>query len=168
MHLPRQGLSIVFNGEIYNFADLRHELESLGYSFRSHSDTEVLLAAYAQWGGDCLNHLNGMFAFALYDAPNQRLFLSRDRAGEKPLFYRFSEGILQLASELKSLLANPANPRQINPHALDCYLSMGFVPGSLCILQGYNKLPPAHALTFDTRTGNINIPMEILAITGIS
>lgn len=157
MHLPRQGLSIVFNGEIYNFADLRHELESLGYSFRSHSDTEVLLAAYAQWGGDCLNHLNGMFAFALYDAPNQRLFLSRDRAGEKPLFYRLSEGSLQFASELKSLLANPANPRQINPHALDCYLSMGFVPGSLCILQGYNKLPPAHALTFDIRTGNINI-----------
>ncbi|MFL0658162.1 asparagine synthase (glutamine-hydrolyzing) [Cylindrospermopsis raciborskii UAM/DH-MRr] len=108
-------------------------------------------------GGDCLNHLNGMFAFALYDAPNQRLFLSRDRAGEKPLFYRFSEGSLQFASELKSLLANPANPRQINPHALDCYLSMGFVPGSLCILQGYNKLPPAHALTFDIRTGNINI-----------
>ncbi|PNK03838.1 asparagine synthase (glutamine-hydrolyzing), partial [Cylindrospermopsis raciborskii S07] len=157
MHLPQQGLSIVFNGEIYNFADLRHELESFGYSFRSHSDTEVLLAAYAQWGGDCLNRLNGMFAFALYDGPNQRLFLARDRAGEKPLFYRFSGGTLQFASELKSLLANPANPRQINPHALDCYLSMGFVPGSLCILQGYNKLPPAHALTFNFGTGNINI-----------
>lgn len=147
------GLSIVFNGEIYNFAELRRELEQFGHGFRSHSDTEVLLAAYAQWGTECLARLNGMFAFAIYDAPRQRLFLARDRAGEKPLFYRLEGGSLHFASELKALLANPALPRRIDPEALDCYLAMGFVPGDRCILQGYRKLAPAHAMTFDLGEG---------------
>jgi asparagine synthase (glutamine-hydrolysing) len=154
MHLAEAGLSIVFNGEIYNFADLRSELERLGHSFRSHSDTEVLLAAYAQWGTECLSRLNGMFAFALFDAPRQRLFLARDRAGEKPLFYHLANGCLHFASELKALLAHPALPRRIDAEALDCYLAMGFVPGESCILQGYRKLAPAHAMTFDLNSGN--------------
>ena len=147
------GLSIVFNGEIYNFAELRQELQQLGHGFRSHSDTEVLLAAYAQWGTKCLSQLNGMFAFALFDAPRQQLFLARDRAGEKPLFYRLEGGSLVFASEMKALLANPALPRSIDLEALDCYLAMGFVPGDGCILQGYSKLAPAHAMTFDLREG---------------
>lgn len=153
MHSGAQGLSIVFNGEIYNFAELRRELEQVGHGFRSHSDTEVLLAAYAQWGTECLSRLNGMFAFALFDAPRQRLFLARDRAGEKPLFYRLDGGFLWFASELKALMAHPALPRRIDPEALDCYLAMGFVPGERCILEGYSKLPPAHAMTFDLREG---------------
>ena len=157
MHLPVVGLTIVFNGEIYNFAELRHELERLGHVFRSHSDTEVLLAAYAQWGSDCLARLNGMFALALYDAPRQQLFLARDRAGEKPLFYRLEDGSLYFASELKALLTHPALPRRIDPEALDCYLAMGFVPGERCILNGYRKLPPAHALLFDLRTGTAQV-----------
>lgn len=157
MHLPGRGLSIVFNGEIYNFAELRHELEQLGHSFQSRSDTEVLLAAYAAWGRDCLARLNGVFAFALFDAPNQRLFLARDRAGEKPFFYRLADGTLYFASELKALLANPALPRSIDPQALDCYLAMGFVPGDRCILQGFSKLPPAHALLFDLQTGKTKV-----------
>jgi asparagine synthase (glutamine-hydrolysing) len=157
MHLAEAGLSIVFNGEIYNFADLRSELERLGHSFRSHSDTEVLLAAYHQWGTECLSRLNGMFAFALFDASRQRLFLARDRAGEKPLFYRLADGCLHFASELKALLAHPALPRRIDAEALDCYLAMGFVPGERCILQGYLKLSPAHAMTFDLNSGNARV-----------
>jgi asparagine synthase (glutamine-hydrolysing) len=157
MHLAEAGLSIVFNGEIYNFADLRSELERLGHSFRSHSDTEVLLAAYHQWGTECLSRLNGMFAFALFDASRQRLFLARDRAGEKPLYYRLADGCLHFASELKALLAHPALPRRIDAEALDCYLAMGFVPGERCILQGYLKLSPAHAMTFDLNSGNARV-----------
>jgi asparagine synthase (glutamine-hydrolysing) len=153
MHLPDRGLSIVFNGEIYNYAELRQELKRRGHKFRSQCDTEVLLAAYAEWGADCLARLNGMFAFALFDALEQRLLLARDRAGEKPLFYRLQGGALFFASELKALLAQPLMPRRIDPEALDCYLAMGFVPGNRCILQDYHKLPPAHALSFDVRQG---------------
>ena len=157
MHLAERGLSIVFNGEIYNFIELRRELEILGHTFRSHSDTEVLLAAYAQWGTECLAKLNGMFAFALFDAQRQQLFLARDRAGEKPLFYHLERGTLYFASELKALLSNPVLPRRVDAEALDCYLAMGFVPADRCILQGYRKLPPAHALTFNLQQGTSRV-----------
>lgn len=157
MHRPEAGLSVVFNGEIYNYAELRRELEQLGHGFSSHSDTEVLLAAYAQWGSDCLARLDGMFAFAIYDAPQQRMFLARDRAGEKPLFYRLAGGMLHFASELKALMANPALPRRIDAEAFDCYLAMGFVPSGRCILEGYSKLLPAHALTFNLCDGSAKV-----------
>lgn len=149
MSIPNLGLTLVFNGEIYNFKEVKSELIALGYRFVSESDTEVLLYSYAAWGTSCLERLNGMFAFALFDDNNKKLFLARDRAGEKPLFYRVINGTLQFASELKALLANPDNPRLINRVALDCYLAMGYVPGEQCILQGFNKLPPAHAMIFD-------------------
>jgi asparagine synthase (glutamine-hydrolysing) len=152
MHDAAGTLSIVFNGEIYNFADLRAELIAKGHGFRSHSDTEVILAAYREWGTECLARFNGMFAFALFDARQQTVFLARDRAGEKPLFYHQAGGVLRFASELKALLADPALPRRIDPTALDCYLAMGYVPGERCMLQGFNKLPPAHALLFDVQT----------------
>jgi asparagine synthase (glutamine-hydrolysing) len=157
MHDHTRGISISYNGEIYNHQDIRKELCALGFTFRTHSDTEVLIAAYAVWGMECLKRLNGMFAFALYDARQQKLFLARDRAGEKPLFYHFADGTLQFGSELKALLANPASPRRIDPDALDCYLALGYVPGGNCILQTYNKLPPAHALTFDLDSGALKI-----------
>lgn len=150
-------LCIVFNGEIYNFADLRRELSAEGHGFRSQTDTEVVLAAYREWGADCLMRLNGMFAFALYDSRRQMLLLARDRAGEKPLFYHHAGGTLRFASELKALLADPTMPRRIDPESLDCFLGMGFIPGGRCMLQGYNKLPPAHALRFDLRTGDAKI-----------
>ena len=153
MHDASGALSIVFNGEIYNFVELRHELAAKGHLFRSHSDTEVLLAAYREWGTACLTRLNGMFAFALYDEPRRQLFMARDRAGEKPLFYALTAGTLCFGSELKALFANPEIPRRIDPAALDCYLSMGFIPGERCIIQGVNKLPPAHALLFNQNTG---------------
>jgi asparagine synthase (glutamine-hydrolysing) len=157
MHDEKRGLTIVFNGEIYNFRELRSELEQLGFSFTSQSDTEVLLAAYDAWGTNCLLRLNGMFAFALYDARLQTVFLARDRVGEKPLFYFLAEGTMRFASELKALLEDPSLPRRINPDSLDCYLAMGYVPGARCILQGYNKLPPAHALSFDLQRGTANV-----------
>ena len=157
MHDATGALSIVFNGEIYNFAELREELAAKGHAFRSHSDTEVILAAYREWGANCLSHLNGMFAFALYDARRQTVFLARDRAGEKPLFYHHTDGTLRFASELKALLTDTGLSRRIDPAALDCYLDMGYVPGDRCILQGFNKLPPAHVMQFDLQTGEARI-----------
>jgi asparagine synthase (glutamine-hydrolysing) len=148
-------LQIVFNGEIYNFARLRRDLEARGHSFRSASDTEVILAAYREWGTDCLRHLNGMFAFALYDASRRWVFLARDRAGEKPLFYRHSPGRFAFASELKALLADPAVPRTLDHGALEHYLAAGYVPGDQCLLQGFRKLPPAHALTYELETDRL-------------
>ena len=157
MHDESGALSIVFNGEIYNFTDLHEELIAKGYGFRSHSDTEVILAAYREWGTECLARFNGMFAFALYDVREQTVFLARDRAGEKPLFYHLTDGVLRFGSELKALLADPSLPRRIEPGALDCYLAMGYVPGELCLLQGFNKLPPAHAMLFDLQIGQTKL-----------
>jgi asparagine synthase (glutamine-hydrolysing) len=148
---------IVLNGEIYNFRDLRRELVEKGHCFRSASDTEVILEAYREWGTECLGHLNGMFAFGLYDSRTRQLLLARDRAGEKPLFYSVGDGVLRFASELKGLMADPAFVRQIEPEALDCYLAMGFVPSPLCIMRGVNKLPPAHALVFDLTTAQSRV-----------
>jgi asparagine synthase (glutamine-hydrolysing) len=150
-------LWVVFNGEIYNFADLRIELAAMGHPFRSESDTEVILAAYREWGTDCLSRLNGMFAFAIHDARRRQIFMARDRAGEKPLFYALSGSTLRFASELKGLLADPAFPRRVDHEALDCYLAMGFVPGERCMLLGANKLPPAHALLFDLDAGRSRV-----------
>jgi asparagine synthase (glutamine-hydrolysing) len=160
-HQPMRDVSgelhIVFNGEIYNFADLRADLIGRGHVFRSSSDTEVILAAYREWGTDCLGRLNGMFALALHDERRQQLLLARDRAGEKPLFYAIRGGSLCFASELKALMADRGVPRRIDPHALDCYLTMGFVPGPLCMLRGVQKLPPAHALAFDLRSAEARV-----------
>ena len=157
MHDISGRYTIVFNGEIYNFLEIRSRLISEGSKFRSNSDTEVIIAAFAKWGVECLNELNGMFSFALHDSISNILFLARDRAGEKPLFYRYNSGELRFGSELKSLLVDPALERRINYEALDCYLSMGYVPGGLCMLEGFNKLPPAHAILFNYIKGDFKI-----------
>lgn len=157
MHLLDHGLTIIFNGEIYNHNELRQKLTSIGYSFKSNSDTEVLLASYAEWGNDCLKFLNGMFAFAIYDSFKDELFMARDRAGEKPLFYFLDKGTLYFASELKALLNKPDLPRKIDPDSFDCYLSFGFVPGKRCIFYGYNKLESAHALTFNLKNKSLHV-----------
>ena len=150
-------LCIVFNGEIYNFIELRAELSSKGHEFGTRSDTEVILAAYHEWGTDCLDRLNGMFAFALYDSVREQLFLARDRAGEKPLYYSQRNAEIRFASELKGLLADPAFTRIVDAESLSCYLLMGFVPGNRSMLQGVKKLPPAHAMLFDLTTGKSEI-----------
>ncbi len=147
------GLAIVFNGEIYNFRDLQAELARAGHAFHSQSDTEVLLVAYREWGTECVRHLVGQFAFAIFDASRGHVFMARDRAGEKPLYYAVRNGVLRFGSELKALLADPDQPRRINPAGLDCYLTLGFAPGELCMVEGIRKLPPAHAMVFEVTTG---------------
>jgi asparagine synthase (glutamine-hydrolysing) len=150
-------LHVVFNGEIYNFQDLRRELEQSGHSFRSASDTEVILEAYRKWGEDCVEHLNGMFAFALWDARSRRLFLARDRAGEKPLFYRHDDSGLMFASELKALLRNPSVSRTLDCNAVHSYFAYGYVMGDECILRGVRKLPPAHILSYDAEAKSVRL-----------
>jgi len=137
--------AIVFNGEIYNFRELRRELEAGGAQFRTHGDTEVILAAWQRWGVDCLKHLHGMFAFALYDLADRTLLLARDRLGVKPLFMaQLSDGSLAFASELKGLLAHPLLRREIDPLAIEDYLAWGYVPDHRSILKGVVKLPAGH------------------------
>jgi asparagine synthase (glutamine-hydrolysing) len=148
---------ITFNGEIYNFLDLRADLRRLGHTFDSESDTEVLLAAYAEWGIDSLQRLNGMFAFAIYDAGRKRVFAARDRAGEKPLFYRHGGGAFAFASELKALMADPAMPRRVNLQSLNRYLAFGYVPRERCMLEGVRKLPQAHALTYELESDALRV-----------
>jgi asparagine synthase (glutamine-hydrolysing) len=157
MHNEDRDLCIVFNGEIYNYQELRKELKTKGIHFQSNSDTEVILACYKIWGTDCLSHLNGMFAFALFDSKAGKLFLARDRAGEKPLFYSYKNNQLQFSSELKGLLEDKTFNRKIDYDSLNKYLAEGFVSGQHSILEGANKLPPAHAMTFDVNTGYLHI-----------
>lgn len=140
---------IVFNGEIYNYRELRPLLESQGHQFRTDSDTETIVHLYEQYGTDCVKHLRGMFAFAIWDERKRRLFLARDRMGQKPLFYRQEDGRLLFASELKSLLQVPNAPRKLFPQALDAYLLYQYVPHPMCMLEGYFKLPPAHWITYE-------------------
>ena len=136
---------LVFNGEIYNFRELRRELEGLGTQFRTQGDGETILAAWQQWGVDCLARLHGMFAFALYDLPSRRLLLARDRLGVKPLYTaRLSDGSLAFGSELKALLAHPLLRREIDPLAVEDYLTWGYVPDHRSILSGVEKLPAGH------------------------
>ena len=146
---------IIFNGEIYNYLELKAELLSQGAVFNSKSDTEVVLEAYRIWGYACLSKLNGMFAFAIFDLQKETLFLARDRAGEKPLFYSLQNGEFRFASEIKALIASTPDDYKINPLALDCFLNEGYVPGEYSILQGINKLPPANALIFELNSGKL-------------
>ncbi|MBH5322760.1 XrtA/PEP-CTERM system amidotransferase [Aurantiacibacter sediminis] len=138
---------IVFNGEIYNFRAVRKELEERGAQFRTEGDTEVILAAWQQWGEDCVKHLDGMFAFAIYDRADRTLFLARDRLGVKPLFFtELSDGSLAFASELKGLLAHPLLRRDVDPRAIEDYMTWGYVPDHRSILYGVHKLPAGHTL----------------------
>lgn len=141
---------IVFNGEIYNYRTLRRELEHGGAVFRTDGDTEVILAAWQKWGVDCLSRFDGMFAFALYDLDRRQLFLARDRLGVKPLYIaRIEGGAIAFASELKGILAHPAMRREIDPLAIDDYMTWGYVPDHRAILKGVDKLPAGHFMLLD-------------------
>ena len=142
------GLALTFNGEIYNFRELRQELERQGLRFQRDSDTEVLLRAYQHWGPQCVNHLRGQFAFAVWDAPNERLFLARDRFGEKPLYLHQSGGGLYFASEMKALLKLPNVSRDIDLASVWDYLAYRYVPGPHTLFAGIRKLAPATAATW--------------------
>jgi len=137
----------VFNGEIYNFAEVRRELVAHGHQFRTGSDTEVIVHGYEQWGARCVERFRGMFAFALWDARARRLLLARDRVGVKPLYYAELPGKgIVFGSELKSLLEDPDVPRQWRPDAIDAYLTLLYIPAPATIYQGIHKLEPGHVL----------------------
>lgn len=139
-------LTIVFNGEIYNHRDVRRRLEAGGHRFRTASDTEAILHAYEQMGPACLQLLNGMFAFAIWDAASQELFVARDRIGIKPLYFCEAGGSIRFASEIKSLLADPAVPRRLDEEALEYFLRYGYVGAPATLFQDVRQLPPAHYL----------------------
>jgi asparagine synthase (glutamine-hydrolysing) len=137
---------IVFNGEIYNFQEIRRELILLGQRFESNTDTEVILNAYGQWGMDFLPKLRGMFGMGIWDAKQEILLLARDRLGKKPIYYAQNQEVFVFASELKALLAHPSIKRKINARALSQYLRLQFIPSPLSIFEGVYKLPASHYL----------------------
>ncbi len=146
MCTPDGRCTLVYNGEIYNFREVRRDLEALGYVLHTRSDTEVLLQAWAQWGREALPRLRGMFAFAVWDAESRALHLVRDRLGVKPLYYTLAGGRLLFASEIKALLAHPDVARRLNARAVDDYLALLYVPAPQTAFEGICELPPAHWL----------------------
>jgi asparagine synthase (glutamine-hydrolysing) len=139
---------VIFNGEIYNFQDLAKELAAAGHAFQTHSDTEVIVHAWEQWGEDCVDHFRGMFAFALWDMNRQVLFLARDRLGIKPLYYAtLADGTFIFGSELKALLVHPGLVRAIDPRAIEDYFAYGYIPDPKTIYRSASKLPPGHVLS---------------------
>ena len=159
-HQPISGedgsVTIVFNGEIYNFLELKPQLEAHGHRFMTHSDTEAIVHAYEEFGPECVAHLRGMFAFAIWDEGDRTLFLARDRVGKKPLYYTTTpSGTFVFGSELKTLLAHPRVERELDPQALDAYFTLGYVPDPLSIFRGIHKLPPGHYLTL--RNGGVTV-----------
>ena len=148
---------IILNGEIYNYKNLRKELISKGHIFKSSSDTETIILSYKEWGVKCVDRFVGMFAFALYDLSTNKVFIARDRAGEKPLYYYLKNNQFIFSSEIKGILSNPSFERYIDYESLDLYLNIGFVPGERSILKGINKLPPAHAIEYDAGKASIKI-----------
>jgi asparagine synthase (glutamine-hydrolysing) len=146
MQDPITGNWIVFNGEIYNFRELRQELEAAGAEFKSHSDTEVILAAYRVWGESFLTRLGGMFAFALWDAPRKRLLLARDPMGIKPLYYHQSDQAFVFASEVRTLLRTGLVPRRPDPTGVLSYLAFGSVYEPWTIVEGVGAVPPGHVV----------------------
>ena len=149
-HQPMQieELTIVFNGEIYNFQDIKGELESLGYSFKTTGDTEVLLKGYAAWGEALVPKLNGMFAFAIYNAATRKIFCSRDRLGVKPFYYSWKEGKFEICSQLRPISQN----KVINEDAISMYLDCTYIPSPFTIYKDVYKLPPGNNLVIDLNT----------------
>ena len=150
-----KSVAVILNGEIYNYRELRTALEKRGHAFRSASDTEVLPHLYEEYGDDMMRHLNGMFAFALWDSKRRRILIARDRFGEKPLYWGVFANTLVFASEPKALLAHPGVKPSLNLQALREYLSFDYVPAPLSIYNGINKLPAAHKLTL--QDGRVNV-----------
>ena len=145
---------IVFNGEIYNFPQLRERLNARGHRFYTRTDTEVVIHAYDEWGERCVEELNGMFGFAIWDSRRQTLFLARDRLGIKPLYYAITPDVLAFASELKAILTIPGMRREVDLAALDDYLALEYVPSPRSIIRGIRKLPPGHTLSWRMDNGD--------------
>lgn len=151
-------VQIVFNGEIYNFQELRAQLEKAGYAFRSHSDTEVILQGYRCWGKEVFGRLRGMFALAIWDGANGELVLARDRVGKKPLFYGWHDGALLFASEIKAILAWPGMPRQPDLQAIHHYLTYQYVPAPWSAFKGISKVPQASYMVIRSNGDTSTVP----------
>jgi len=151
IHNEDESIWITFNGEIYNFKELRAVLEKKGHRFYSNSDTEVIVHAYEEYGNSCVNHFNGMFAFAIWDSNKKQLFLARDRLGIKPLYYIFFDEKFLFASEIKSLLQYEVTSREINYNSLNNFFTFRYVPGEKTILKGINRLLPGHILIYKNK-----------------
>ena len=149
--MVRDGVALAFNGEAYDFAELRHQLRAKGHPFTTRSDTEVVLRAYLEWGEEFAERVHGMFALALWDARRRKLVLARDRLGKKPLYYFAKGSRVVFGSELKALLAHGGVPRTLDPEALVQYLACEYVPALATILLGVHKLPAAHLAVLDER-----------------
>ena len=150
-------LTMVYNGEVYNFKEIRVELEKLGYAFESHSDTEVILIAYHQWGLQMVHRLNGMFAIAIFDSQKQTLTLIRDRAGVKPLYWYQKDGLFMFASELKSFHEHPAFVKELNHDGLALFLQYGYIPQPHTIFNYTHKLQAGHSLELNINNSTLNI-----------
>ncbi len=155
IHNQSKTVWVVFNGEIYNYPDLRKTLESKGYSFYTNTDTEAIAHLYDEYGVDCVQHLQGMFAFALWDEREQRLLIGRDRLGQKPLYYTEHQNSLLFGSELAVLLQYPNLSKTVHPEALHHFLTLQYIPDPLTAFQGIHKLPPAHRLIW--QAGQIHV-----------
>ena len=150
-----KNLAVVLNGEIYNYRELRQDLERKGHRFSTQGDTETIVHAYEEYGDECVQHLRGMFCFALWDESRKRLLLARDRIGIKQLYYSVVEGALLFGSEIQCILQSPKFSRRINPRALAGYLTFLYVPSPSTIYEGVFELPPAHYLTWEN--GNLGV-----------
>lgn len=158
-HQPMQfeNLTIVYNGEVYNYKEIRDELYSLGHTFVSNSDTEVILHSFKEWGRDCVTRFIGMFAFVIYDKVDRKLYICRDRAGVKPLYYYLSDDCLVFGSELKSIMQYEDVKREIDNDALTSYFEFGYIPQDQCILKDAYKLEAGHWLTYDISAKKLTI-----------
>jgi asparagine synthase (glutamine-hydrolysing) len=157
MHSQNDRWSIVFNGEIYNYQEIQKELRSRGYSFKSNSDTEVILNAFDCWGVGAVNRFVGMFAFVLFDKTAQQVYCFRDRAGVKPFYYYWKDGLFLFASELKAFHQHPDFQKQINQQSLAEFLSFGYIGTPNCIFEASHKLPPGHYLQFDIQRSTYDV-----------
>ncbi len=164
---------VVFNGEIYNYAELAEELTALGHQFKTRSDTETIVHAWEQWGADCVKRFRGMFAFAIWDKDHRQLFLARDRLGIKPLFYSLlPSGQLIFGSELKVLVQHPECPREFDPYAVEDYFTLGYIPEPKTIYRGVHKLEPGHTLLIEEGQAPLlpqqywDVPMDQQLVSG--
>lgn len=161
MYSNDKSIVIVFNGEIYNFLDIKKELIDKGYKFESKSDTEVIIYGYLEWGEDVVNHLRGMFAFALYDISNKKLFMARDKWGIKPLYYCLFNNTFMFASEIKAFLENPDFKKELNENILSAYLCFNSTPTTETFFKGVYRLEPGHTLVYEDNKIKINKYFQI-------
>lgn len=163
-----ENLTIVFNGEIYNYKTIKNELQELGYNFKTESDTEVLLIGFKHWKKNVLDKINGMFSFSIYDAENNKLFSARDRLGVKPFYYSWNEGEFEICSQIRPLLGN----KKVNNDAISMFLDCAYIPSPYTIIENVFKLPPGNFMEFDFSKNTLNIeeywnlkPVQILNIS---